>query len=124
MTSATLASSAKWLNARITRKASRTETGGHWALGEARQDPGFDNPPHTHDEAEAFYARALDTSRQQGALGWELRAAMSMARLWGQSGRTQEAARLLAATCERAPVDGRNAALSQALELLARLPSR
>jgi quercetin dioxygenase-like cupin family protein len=41
--------------ARITRKASRTETGGHWAIGEAWQDPGFDNPPHTHDEAEAFY---------------------------------------------------------------------
>lgn len=39
----------------ITRKAARTETGGHWALGEASQDPGFDNPPHTHDEAEAFY---------------------------------------------------------------------
>jgi len=43
------------LHARIIRKASRTETGGHWALGEAWQDPGFDNPPHTHDEAEAFY---------------------------------------------------------------------
>ena len=43
------------LQARIIRKASRTETGGHWALGEAWQDPGFDNPPHTHDEAEAFY---------------------------------------------------------------------
>jgi len=41
--------------AHITRKASRTETGGHWSLGEAWQDPGFDNPPHTHDEAEAFY---------------------------------------------------------------------
>lgn len=43
------------LQAHITRKASRTATGGHWALGEAWQDPGFDNPPHTHDEAEAFY---------------------------------------------------------------------
>jgi quercetin dioxygenase-like cupin family protein len=41
--------------AHITRKASRSETGGHWAFGEARQSPGFDNPPHTHDEAEAFY---------------------------------------------------------------------
>jgi quercetin dioxygenase-like cupin family protein len=41
--------------AHITRKASRTETGGHWAVGEAWQDAGFDNPPHTHDEAEAFY---------------------------------------------------------------------
>src|SRR3954468_1352911 len=43
------------LQARIIRKAARTETGGHWAFGEARQDPNFDNPPHTHDEAEAFY---------------------------------------------------------------------
>jgi mannose-6-phosphate isomerase-like protein (cupin superfamily) len=43
------------LQAHITRKASRTETGGHWALGDSWQDAGFDNPPHTHDEAEAFY---------------------------------------------------------------------
>lgn len=56
--------------AHITRKASRAETGGHWALGEAWQDPGFDNPPHTHDEAEAFYVlegtyrrRASDQAR-------------------------------------------------------------
>jgi quercetin dioxygenase-like cupin family protein len=42
-------------HAHVTRKAARTETGGHWAVGEAWQDPGFDNPPHTHDEAEAFY---------------------------------------------------------------------
>jgi quercetin dioxygenase-like cupin family protein len=41
--------------AQITRKAARTETGGHWAIGEAWQDAGFDNPPHRHDEAEAFY---------------------------------------------------------------------
>lgn len=39
----------------IRRIASRTETGGHWSIGEAWQEPGFDNPPHTHDEAEAFY---------------------------------------------------------------------
>ena len=43
------------LHARIIRKASRTETDGHWAFGEAWQDAGFENPPHTHDEAEAFY---------------------------------------------------------------------
>jgi hypothetical protein len=35
--------------------AARTETGGHWAVGEAWRDPGFDNRSHTHDEAEAFY---------------------------------------------------------------------
>jgi quercetin dioxygenase-like cupin family protein len=43
------------LEAQIVRKASRTETDGHWAIGEAWQEPGFDNPPHVHDEAEAFY---------------------------------------------------------------------
>ena len=43
------------LQARIIRKASRSETSGHWALGEAWQDAGFENPPHSHDEAEAFY---------------------------------------------------------------------
>lgn len=32
------------LQAHVTRKASRTETGGHWAFGEAWQDPNFDNP--------------------------------------------------------------------------------
>jgi hypothetical protein len=41
--------------AHLTRKAARTETGGHWAVGVAWQDPGLDNPPHTHDEVEAFY---------------------------------------------------------------------
>jgi len=44
--------------AHITRKAARTETDGHWALGDAYQDPDFDNPPHTHDEPEAFYVLA------------------------------------------------------------------
>ena len=42
------------LLAHITRVAARTETGGHWAIGEASQESGFDNPPPTHDEAEAF----------------------------------------------------------------------
>jgi hypothetical protein len=40
------------LQVRIIRTASRTETGGHWAPGEAWQDPGFDIQPRTRDEAE------------------------------------------------------------------------
>ena len=31
------------------------------------------------DEAEGFYLRAIETARQQGAKGWELRAARSLA---------------------------------------------
>jgi predicted ATPase len=43
-------------------------------------------------KAEACFERALAVARQQQAKSWELRAAMSMARLW----RDQEARELLA----------------------------
>jgi mannose-6-phosphate isomerase-like protein (cupin superfamily) len=39
----------------IRRKAARTDTDGAWAIGTGRQNAGFDNPRHTHDETEAFY---------------------------------------------------------------------
>jgi quercetin dioxygenase-like cupin family protein len=41
--------------ARIVRKASRAQTAGDWAVGTGVQDAGFDNPLHTHEEAEAFF---------------------------------------------------------------------
>jgi predicted ATPase len=37
-------------------------------------------------KAEAYFERALVVARQQQAKSWELRAAMSMARLWLRSG--------------------------------------
>jgi predicted ATPase/class 3 adenylate cyclase len=46
--------------------------------------------------AETCFQQALDLSRQQGARSLELRAAMSLARLWQQAGRTAEARDLLA----------------------------
>ena len=46
--------------------------------------------------AEAYFERALAVARQQRAKSWELRAAMSMARLWRDQGRTQQALELLA----------------------------
>jgi predicted ATPase len=47
-------------------------------------------------EAEVEFMRALDIARQQQAKSWELRAAMSMARLWRDQGKTQQARELLA----------------------------
>jgi hypothetical protein len=47
-------------------------------------------------KAEAFFERALAVSRQQQAKSWELRAAMSMARLWRDQGKPQQARELLA----------------------------
>lgn len=46
-------------------------------------------------EAEAAMVRALHLARKQGARAWELRAASSLARLWGTQDRAEEAAELL-----------------------------
>jgi predicted ATPase len=47
-------------------------------------------------QAEAYFERALAVARQQQAKSWELRAAMSMARLWRDQGKRQHAHDLLA----------------------------
>jgi predicted ATPase len=47
-------------------------------------------------EAEAYFERALAVAREQQAKSWELRAAMSMARLWRDQGKRGEARDLLA----------------------------
>jgi DNA-binding response OmpR family regulator/class 3 adenylate cyclase/predicted ATPase len=46
--------------------------------------------------AEACFERALATARRQHAKSWELRAAMSMARLWSRQGKRRQARDLLA----------------------------
>ena len=47
-------------------------------------------------KAEAYFERALEVARQQQAKSWELRAAMSLARLWRDQGKVQQARELLA----------------------------
>jgi predicted ATPase len=47
------------------------------------------------NRAESLLGEALTIARHQGALAWELRAACSLARLWQQQGRQQEAHALL-----------------------------
>ena len=47
-------------------------------------------------KAQAYFERALQIARQQQAKSWELRAAMSMARLWCDQGKRNEARNLLA----------------------------
>ena len=46
--------------------------------------------------AEVYFERALAVARQQQAKSWELRAAMSLARLWRDQGKLQQARELLA----------------------------
>jgi predicted ATPase len=47
-------------------------------------------------EAEACFHQAIDSARRQQAKSWELRAIVSLARLWQQQGKTKEAHALLA----------------------------
>ena len=49
-----------------------------------------------HANAQGYFERALAVARQQQAKSWELRAAMSMARLWRDEGKHKEARDLLA----------------------------
>jgi len=55
-------------------------------------------PPHSQAEveAEAYLQQAIEIARRQQAKSWELRAAMSLSRLWQQQGKCQEAHDLLA----------------------------
>jgi predicted ATPase len=48
------------------------------------------------EKAEEYFDRALTVARQQQAKSWELRAAMSLARLWRDQGKVQQARELLA----------------------------
>jgi predicted ATPase len=57
-------------------------------------------PQPDSGKAEAYFERALGIARQQKAKSWELRAAMSMARLWRSQGKPQQARELLAPVYE------------------------
>jgi len=71
----------RWWEAEVNR------TGGEIALLSPEPDAA---------KAEAHFERALAVARAQQAKSWELRAAMSMARLWRDQGRRDEARELLA----------------------------
>jgi predicted ATPase/class 3 adenylate cyclase len=56
----------------------------------------FKSPEPDVAKAEAHFERALSIARQQQAKSWELRASMSLARLWRDQGKAQQARELLA----------------------------
>jgi predicted ATPase len=53
-------------------------------------------PQNDSARAQAYFERALTVARQQQAKSWELRAAMSLARLWRDQGKVQQGRELLA----------------------------
>jgi class 3 adenylate cyclase/predicted ATPase len=70
-----------------------------WSEAEVHRTAGeivLKSPEPHMAKAEAYFKRALAVSRAQQAKSWELRAAMSMARLWRDKGKRDEARDLLA----------------------------
>ena len=52
--------------------------------------------PSTQAEVEACFLKAIEIARKQQAKSLELRAVMSLARLWQQQGKREEARQMLA----------------------------
>jgi predicted ATPase len=70
-----------------------------WCEAEANRIAGeivLKSPEPDAAKAEVYFERSLAVARQQHAKSWELRAAMSMARLWRDQGKRDEARDLLA----------------------------
>jgi predicted ATPase/DNA-binding winged helix-turn-helix (wHTH) protein len=84
-------------------RAEQTEEG--WYLAELLRTKGelhlLERLPTAVETAEKCFHRALDVARDQGALSWELRAAMSLARFWRGQQRVSHARKLLAPVYRR-----------------------
>jgi predicted ATPase len=75
------------------------KTGERWWEAETNRVAGeitLLSPEPDATNAEAYFERALAVARQQQAKSWELRAAVSLARLWRDQGKPQQARELLA----------------------------
>jgi len=70
-----------------------------WCIAELLRIKGelilLEDAPDAAAAAEDHFRQALNWARRQGALSWELRAATSLARVWRDQGRGDEAHQLL-----------------------------
>jgi predicted ATPase/DNA-binding winged helix-turn-helix (wHTH) protein len=77
--------------------------------------------PDAHSKAEALFVKAVETARIQGASGWLLRAATSLAVLWQQRGQLEQARQVLSAARARITQEHGSRDMVAARELLAQL---
>jgi predicted ATPase/DNA-binding winged helix-turn-helix (wHTH) protein len=96
-----------------------------WCIAELLRVKGelvlLENAPDAAAAAEDHFQQALDWARRQGALSWELRAAISFARMWRNQGRRKAARGLLAPVYDRFTEGFETADLKAAKALLAGL---
>jgi predicted ATPase len=72
-------------------------------------------------EGEKLFRQALDIAREQSALSWELRSAISLARLQRDTGRRAQAARLILPVCRKFGEGFQTADMNDAIQLMAEL---
>src|SRR6266568_2550504 len=102
-------------------RAEQKEEG--WYLAELLRTKGelllLGRVPSAVATAEACFQQALDVARRQGALAWELRSAMSLARFWRGQERVNQARKLLGSVYRRFTEGFETADLVAAKALLA-----
>jgi predicted ATPase len=113
--------------ATIERALARTNRGGErWYASELTRIKGELLLQEAGDQsiaaAEGLFLEALEVARQQGALFWELRGALSLARLRVRQDRRGDARRTLAPVYERFTEGFKTADLRSAKALLDSLP--
>jgi predicted ATPase len=96
-----------------------------WAMAELMRVRGelllLQGEPGAAAAAEDHFRQALDWACRQGALSWELRAAMSLARLWQNQGRPADAVACLQPVYDRFTEGFDTADLTAAKQLLKEL---
>ena len=102
-------------------RAEQTEA--RWCVAELLRTKGellvLGHEATASETAEKCFRQSLDIARRQGALAWELRAAMSLARLWRGEQRASQARKLLAPVYRRFTEGFGTADLIEAKTLLA-----
>ncbi|MET4212668.1 class 3 adenylate cyclase/predicted ATPase [Bradyrhizobium sp. LA2.1] len=105
--------------------ATARRTGDHSYLAEVYRLQGeitmSDGDPASVQEAEDLFALSLETARKQGALSWELRTAVSLARLSHQAGKREHASLLLLPIVGKFSEGFYTPDLKQAMQLLSEL---
>jgi predicted ATPase len=103
-------------------------TGERWCVAEFLRTKGelllMEREQPDATAAEDCFLQAIDVARRQRALSWELRAATSLARLWCEQGRTEEARELLLPVYDRFTEGFETVDLKAAKSLVAELRGR
>jgi len=88
----------RWYEAELYRLKGELLRMGEWENGREGADPSVPHSPALllpHSSPEACFQQAITIARQQQAKSLELQAVMSLARLWQQQGKKDEARQML-----------------------------